>query len=289
VTDPRKYTAGTRAALLVLAQGGCYWPDCGRPLVVWIENEPVGDFHIAHIHGANRNSARYDDSMTDEQRSHFDNLLLLCKPHHDMVDRLHPTDYSVETLTKWKLDREGPGRAALSGLTQVTEERLQEIIAEVLKSAGPVRSVEADLNLGVLTHDGVLATIPIERWLDYVDSDNALAGRPVVIVTARNMGTLRVSVAAFTLNIRHVAHGTAGDAELTPRDPRLPNPSLPVGLDVGDSAKFLMAVDQIIDVANGFVQIKRLPTEIWGVVRLGTGEQVATPKHPVAEVLPRKK
>jgi hypothetical protein len=41
-------------------------------------------------------------------------------------------DYPTATLKKWKAQREASGQAALAGLRQVTEERLQEFIADAI-------------------------------------------------------------------------------------------------------------------------------------------------------------
>jgi len=66
--------------------------------------------------------------MTDEERRAFPNLLLLCKPHHDMIDRVEPDRFPPDVLQKWKADREGPSLAALAGLQELTEDRLAEML-----------------------------------------------------------------------------------------------------------------------------------------------------------------
>ena len=45
---------------------------------------------------------RYVADMTDDQRRSFPNLVLLCNPHHKLVDKVRPDDYSVEDLEQWK-------------------------------------------------------------------------------------------------------------------------------------------------------------------------------------------
>jgi hypothetical protein len=40
--------------------------------------------------------------MTDEERDSFDNLILMCPNHHQLVDDLEPENYSVEFLTDMK-------------------------------------------------------------------------------------------------------------------------------------------------------------------------------------------
>lgn len=49
MTDPRRYSSGTRAALAWLSRGKCYNPDCERPspIIAFRGGEPYVDFQIA--------------------------------------------------------------------------------------------------------------------------------------------------------------------------------------------------------------------------------------------------
>jgi hypothetical protein len=60
----------------------------------------------AHICGENEGAARYDENMTPEDRRAFENLILLCRNHHNEVDYLEPDRYSVEILREWKARHE---------------------------------------------------------------------------------------------------------------------------------------------------------------------------------------
>lgn len=104
----RRYSKAVVAALFKLSSGNCYWPRCTQPIVVIVDNEPSFNFQIAHIRGLNPGSARYDDGMTDEERNSFTNLILLCRPHHDHVDRINPNKYDADTLLSWKRNAESP-------------------------------------------------------------------------------------------------------------------------------------------------------------------------------------
>jgi hypothetical protein len=59
---------------------------------------------------------------------------LLCLVHHKIVDKLRPDDFTIEALQNWKSTREAPGQAALRGLRDLTEERLQELISASFQS-----------------------------------------------------------------------------------------------------------------------------------------------------------
>lgn len=80
LVDPRNYSVGTRAALVLLSRGACYWPGCGHPIVKSVtdlEGRYSTDCQIAHIHSADRNGPRFDESMSNDQRRQFPNLIYL--------------------------------------------------------------------------------------------------------------------------------------------------------------------------------------------------------------------
>lgn len=84
--------------------------------------------------------------MTDEERRHWRNLIYLCTPHHQYVDRERPQDYPIHVLERWKADREQGPMAQLQGLSGLTEDKLREMIQH-----GAEWQV---LSSGKLAHDG---------------------------------------------------------------------------------------------------------------------------------------
>ena len=56
---------------------------------------------MAHIEGEKPSAARYRASMTDKERNAHENLILLCRPHHKVIDDQRTT-YTVETLRAMK-------------------------------------------------------------------------------------------------------------------------------------------------------------------------------------------
>ncbi|KAA9159447.1 hypothetical protein FPZ12_020305 [Amycolatopsis acidicola] len=129
--DARNYTEATRKALFTLSLGRCYEPNC-QELVIRMADDgtPIVLVQIAHIRAAKRGGPRYDESMNNDSRRAFTNLLLLCTYHHKLVDNL-PTGlrYSVETLTEWKAAREGQ---MSDDLRMLTEDRLIDILGSEL-------------------------------------------------------------------------------------------------------------------------------------------------------------
>lgn len=127
MVDPRQYRSGTKEALALLSRGHCYFPGCKVPTFVFVDGEPIVNYHVAHIRDAKPGN-RYVKEMTDDERRNFSNLVLLCMPHHTEVDKRNPTKYSIEVLEAWKADRETGGVAELRGLDGLTEDRLEEMI-----------------------------------------------------------------------------------------------------------------------------------------------------------------
>jgi hypothetical protein len=124
----RNYSAGDRAALISLCRGTCYWPECPEPVLLVQDGRQVLRLEIAHIRALEPGGPRHDPTFANP--NDFANLLLLCKPHHTIIDRLEPQKFTVEILESWKAAREAPGVAAMAGLRNLTEPRLQEIISE---------------------------------------------------------------------------------------------------------------------------------------------------------------
>jgi hypothetical protein len=134
---PRDYSRSTVFALAALGEGRCYWPEppCNMRVAVIIKGEPVNNLQIAHIRAAHPGGPRYVPDMSDDERRSWKNVILLCTPHHNMIDKLRPNDYSIEDLERWKSAREAGGLAKLRGLNDLTEDRLQEMLAYSIKEA----------------------------------------------------------------------------------------------------------------------------------------------------------
>ena len=69
----------------------------------------------AHITAAQPGGARYDASLDDEQRKSEKNGIWLCRNHAAMIDR-DEQFFTVELLTKWKIEAEKEANARILGL-----------------------------------------------------------------------------------------------------------------------------------------------------------------------------
>ncbi len=176
MAGPRDYSTGTRAALAALSKGHCYYPGCTVPTIVFVEGEPIVNNQIAHIRDAKPGN-RYVEDMSDDERRSFENLVLLCKPHHEWVDKTHPERFQIEDLERWKEDRETGGITELRGLDGLTEERLRELIHDAL-STSPTEEMPLDWRLDEEAFEDAVATafradddIALRRFLEQASTE----------------------------------------------------------------------------------------------------------------------
>ena len=97
----RNYTDMTLKRLFALSGNCCAFPGCKELLV---NRRNALDSNICHIEGANEGSQRFNPKMSDVDRANYDNLILLCRQHHDETN--DTTLYTVAVLKKMKQDHE---------------------------------------------------------------------------------------------------------------------------------------------------------------------------------------
>lgn len=128
--------------LFALSCNTCAFPGCEERLTDpgWLQVKA----DIAHISGDRPGSARYDPTMTDEERQSFQNLVLLCPNHHRHVDRLEPERFSVADLRAMKAKHE----ERCGGRRWADEDDLAHyaflalsLVEQVTESAGTARLV----------------------------------------------------------------------------------------------------------------------------------------------------
>jgi len=139
----RTIPAATDAAIWALSSGRCYAPECSMPVVfevrpgVYRKNAQIG-----HMYGVKKGAPRYDETISDEERDSFVNLVLVCLPHHAEIDdrRTGEERYPREVLRQWKTDREGGYGPALANIGRVDEESLAALLIEAF--APPIQRLE---------------------------------------------------------------------------------------------------------------------------------------------------
>jgi uncharacterized protein YecT (DUF1311 family) len=95
-------TPATLKALFAKSGNRCAFPKCNNALVDDL-NIYIGE--LCHIHAVAKRDARYDPTKSDQQLRHYDNLMLMCHPHHKRVDAREDF-YSADTLRAMKAEHE---------------------------------------------------------------------------------------------------------------------------------------------------------------------------------------
>ena len=84
----------------------CSSPDCRVPTSAASGDKKVNNLGIAaHIHAASPGGARYDKSMSKDERRSIKNAIWLCSNCSIKIDR-DAEQYPAELLRKWKLEAE---------------------------------------------------------------------------------------------------------------------------------------------------------------------------------------
>lgn len=103
--EARKYTLPTLKRLYGLSGNQCAAPDCKRVLIA--RDEISITSKICHIEAASEDGPRYNSLMTDKERAHFDNLILLCDECHTIIDnKENEGKYPFTLLKQWKKNHE---------------------------------------------------------------------------------------------------------------------------------------------------------------------------------------
>ena len=162
----RDYSRKTRRILDIQSLNQCAFPGCTNTLVEPGAGKagPAVTAHICHIHAVSPRWARWKEGLTKEELSSIDNLVLLCRHHHAVVD-LQPELYTPEVLRQWKskheaeVSRRSGGVAIISELVrQRTMERLDRLRQS--RFLPSFDQIEFSLNFAKSLVDGELSVGP---------------------------------------------------------------------------------------------------------------------------------
>jgi len=120
----------TRAALVALSQGTCYFPGCRTPILITLGGLREINVEIAHVGGSDHDGPRYVAGLSTAERDSLGNVLLLCVPHRRIVDRDEKT-YPAELLQTWL----PAGNGLLKDLGGLTEARLESLLTDAFWTA----------------------------------------------------------------------------------------------------------------------------------------------------------
>jgi hypothetical protein len=165
---PRKYQEKDIKILWGRAAARCAFPACRLPLVrAETTADPVATIgEMAHIvaHAKGNRAPRTDPTFPDTLRDRYENLILLCNTHHQIVD-VQPNTYSVGDLRNWKAAHESYVTVSLTEeITNVTFTEL-EIVTKAL------------LNVQVSPAESFVLTPPVEKM-----KKNGLSERTAALI-----------------------------------------------------------------------------------------------------------
>jgi len=100
--NPRSYSPLTVKRLYAYSGNQCAFPGCKEAF--FNSDDETNLSVICHIEAASSGGQRYNPDSTDDYRSSFDNLILLCPNHHKETDNV--TIYTVEVLRDMKRKHE---------------------------------------------------------------------------------------------------------------------------------------------------------------------------------------
>jgi len=146
--------------LCALSLNRCAFPGCSTSIVLK-DGTLMGK--ICHIKARNPKGPRYDDAQSDEERNGFDNLILLCGVHHDIVDA-DPKQFTVELLKEIKEMHERNGNI------EITENESQ-LARKLLDSYVEIEG-----------HDEaqIVANSPNAVQMSVIGNRNVIAGRDMI-------------------------------------------------------------------------------------------------------------
>ncbi len=93
------FTEPTLKKLWTLSGNTCSFPKCSQKLID--NGDIIGE--MCHIEAANATDPRYNSKQNDEERRHFENIILLCPTHHVITDN---EEYTIKKLKEMKRHHE---------------------------------------------------------------------------------------------------------------------------------------------------------------------------------------
>jgi hypothetical protein len=123
-------TLATVKRLFALSGNRCAYPDCDTPLVEEGGGKVTG--RICHIKAQSVGGPRYDAGQSETERHAFENLILMCPTHHDVIDG-DVGIYSVDRLRQLKMYHES-SRAAIATPLNASDDIAAKFIARVMSA-----------------------------------------------------------------------------------------------------------------------------------------------------------
>ncbi|GAB1623765.1 hypothetical protein AAOGI_38150 [Agarivorans albus] len=151
----RAYTDKTLKRLFGLSRNKCSFPGCEKEMS---DDKSAKHSNICHIEAAKKGGERWNEDMSDVQRADYDNLILLCPPHHDETNDV--VKYTVSVLRRMKLAHEREMLSRCSAQRPLSQR--PSLLADVINKIG-----ENDID--EVIDKPVTNSFSVEDKIDYND------------------------------------------------------------------------------------------------------------------------
>ena len=111
----------TLRALFARSGNLCSFPGCDHPLINK-KNQFIG--HVCHIESALPGGERFNIESNDEFRRSYENLILLCYPHH--VETNDVDEFTVPVMKNMKEQHEHSDEAAIYEVEEIHLEKIEK-------------------------------------------------------------------------------------------------------------------------------------------------------------------
>ncbi|WP_255193966.1 HNH endonuclease signature motif containing protein [Natronobeatus ordinarius] len=124
----------------------CAFPNCQRKLIDLELDIVIGE--MCHIHARKPGGARYCESMGDNERDSYSNLILMCPTCHRIIDEA-PDEFTAELLKQWKREHEQNS----SDPPGISPHLLEKLLADIHPTMLVVHVNERDVEILRNVHD----------------------------------------------------------------------------------------------------------------------------------------
>ena len=112
--------------LFALSMNKCAFLDCSTPILDPKTNTILAE--VCHINAQNGKGPRYNLDQTHEERHGFENLILMCRVHHKIIDAPENlAEFSAERLHAIKTEHEQRARDANQTIPSLTRSQLNDL------------------------------------------------------------------------------------------------------------------------------------------------------------------
>lgn len=145
-------TLSVLRALFIKSGNQCAFPGCANPLVNE-KNQFIAQ--VCHIEAAKPGGKRFNPCQSDEERRGYENLIILCYPHH--VETNDVDSFSVEQMREMKKKHEASYQERDFN---IDEDLLKDLVSEMneywtkVETLNTVAHICSDFAIGINTEGG---------------------------------------------------------------------------------------------------------------------------------------